>query len=93
MATITFSAAFSGGLGTLSILIDGLEPPLQFKADGSLDIILTAGAHNYIASGAAADDSSGSIQLIITGDVLAESPKTYGPGTFPEDANDINVNS
>jgi hypothetical protein len=91
MGTVIFAVTFSGGNGTLNIQIDKTTN-LSFVKDECQKVLLSKGAHIYIASGAASPGPHGGIRLDITGDVIADSPKKYGPGLLLPDANDIDVN-
>ncbi|MFI5161206.1 MAG: hypothetical protein ACHQHN_08005 [Sphingobacteriales bacterium] len=91
MGTVTFKATFPPGDGTIAIVIDGAAT-LNFNADGQQDVQLDAGSHEYSASGAA-PASGGNIRLDISGDVIAASPRFYGPRVFPPDDNTIEVTS
>ena len=90
MSIVRFTTIFSGGVGSLDILIDNVTT-LKFITDGHQDINLAVGFHRYTASGAASSGQGGNIQLGISGSVIAASPQNFGPGPFPSVTDDIDV--
>ncbi|MBD1362388.1 hypothetical protein IDJ77_01080 [Mucilaginibacter sp. ZT4R22] len=79
--TVRFNTAFSGGLGTLDIIINGQT--LHFDKNEHQDIQLPAGVHTYAVSGAAAQGPGGGVILTITaitGAVISHSPHQYNAG-------------
>jgi hypothetical protein len=94
MATLTFSATFSGGDGTLDVLIDDTTT-ISFSSDGFLSkaVSLDAGNHDLVISGAAPDGPGGAASLDIAGDVTCDAPYNYPKGLILPDPETILVNS
>lgn len=90
MSLVTFTAAFSGGAGTLKIQIPG-KSDLDFTDDGAQIVDLPSGTISYTASGAAANGPGGGANLTITGTIITDSPQHYGPGLIPPNIHPILV--
>ncbi|RWY50086.1 hypothetical protein [Mucilaginibacter gilvus] len=79
--TVKFEAAFSGGVGTLSVKINGQT--LNFAGSGQLNIDLPTGVYAYTVSGGASPTNQGAVVLTITavtGSVISHSPHQYPHG-------------
>jgi hypothetical protein len=94
MATITFTATFSGGNGTLAVDIDDTIK-LNFTDAGPLlqTADISIGLHDFVVSGAASPGPGGGVQLVITGDADSNSPLNYGAGVILPDPQQMVVNS
>jgi hypothetical protein len=84
MCTVTFTPTFSGGLGSVDILIDDTTT-LTFNTDDPQTISLPSGNHDYTVSGGASPGPGGGIQIDITGDAITDTPLKYGAGLILPD--------
>ncbi|HEY4326729.1 MAG TPA: hypothetical protein VGN20_22275 [Mucilaginibacter sp.] len=90
MCEIIFTPTFSGGLGTVDILING-NTTLSFNSNTPQSIVLPSGNHDFVISGAASPGPGGGLQIDIGGDAITDTPINYGAGVILPDPHNMIV--
>jgi len=83
LKTVTFVAAFSGGVGSLFIDFQATGDSLEFDGDGTQTLQLPLGEINFTVSGNASPGPGGGAVLTITGTQVVKPPIKFGPSRIP----------
>ncbi|WP_025146541.1 hypothetical protein [Pedobacter jeongneungensis] len=84
MGKVKFTAAFSGGEGTLKITFED-KSSITFTADGSLEADLKDGSRTLMFSGTSPESPQGNIHLEISGQVAKKYIYNFPPGNITAD--------